>query len=910
VTEDESAIAEPKRQIVTTKLHRPRAAPRSVVRPQLLDRLERGCDLPLTLICAPAGYGKTVLASQWLESTSCQSAWVSLDEGDNEAVAFLELIAAAVSAVAPGSLSNTRSLLAAPTPAPLEVLIAELANELDSLPEPMILVLDDYHSASSDDVDAIVSSLLEHPPESLHIVLLTRVDPAIGLAGLRAHGWLTEVRAADLSFTTDQIRTLLANNHDLEPTPESVSEIARKTEGWPAGVRLSLEASRHGAGPTARGAALLDSPVAQDFLTAEVLDAQPPEVRSHLLTTSILDRFCAPLCDAISPLTTEEADGLSSRDFLTWLERADLFVVPLDDRHEWFRYHHLFQSMLQRQLAQARGEEFVSELHRRACRWLSAEGLHEQAFGHALLAGDESAVIQTASLHGQKLLDEEQWGQLERWIGVVPGDLVESDAELLSLEAWLTGDTLSRFDRMSDLLDRAEALIAEAPDDATAFALGSVEALRGFEDFLRGDGEAAARRARRAGSLIPSSSRRCLTFALVLNIVALQTAGRIDEAVAVARSAMRDDRFQSARFPPWTWGLVSAWWLEADMERLYREGAELTRHGQKRDMRNTVATGEYHQGVADYQRNDLTSAAEHFKTVAGLRHQTQSLTCVHSLFGLALCRQAQGDQKVAADIARKVSEFAKATESVYLHGVTEAFLVELDLRRGVNGRAILWLEFEDAEPQSPRWMLYSPSETFVKALLAVGSAEARNQAQNLIAQRLEAAQRSHDRPLQVKMLGLRALLEEALGRGDKALAALREAVSVSEPGGAARLLADLGPGLAGILNRLDVQGDELNHVGSILEAIAAPSAKGSSDPDESRARVAIDFPGVDPLTGREADVLALLEKRFSNKEIAAELLIAPETVKKHSMSIYRKLNVAGRREAVEKAQALGYLSAV
>ena len=906
MAEAEPATIEPQRQIVTAKLHRPPAPPRSLERQRLLDRLELGRDLPLALICAPAGYGKTVLASQWLESSSRPSAWISLDEGDDDVAAFVELFAAAIDAVVPGSLLNTQRLLAAPTRPPLEVLCAELANELDALPEPIVLVLDDYHAASSDDVDAVTSGLLAHPPGGLHLVLLTRVDPAIELTTLRAHGRLTEVRAADLRFSTDEISTLLANQQGLAPTAESAAELARTTEGWPAGVRLSLEASRHGAGPTA-GTTLLDSPHAQDFLAAEVLNAQPPEVRSHLLATSILDRFCAPLCDAISPSTAEERVGLSGREFLVWLERADLFIAPLDARQEWFRYHHLFQSMLQRQLAQTHGDEYVAELHRRAHRWLSGEGLHEQALRHALLADDDNAVRRIASLHGQKLVDEERWTHLDRWIGAIPRDLVESDPDLLSLEAWLAGDALARFGRMADLLDRTEALIAEAPDDATAFARGSVAALRGFGDYLGGDGNAAALKAQRATSLIPPDSARCLTFAVVLNIVALQAAGRIDDAVALSREAMRDDRFQSAQFPPWTWGLVSAWWLEADMERMHREGAELARHGQECELPTTVAYGEYYQGVADYERNDLAAAAEHFEAVAEFRHQTQPLAYIHAMLGLALCRHAQGGETAAADIAREASEFAMATESLYLHSVTDAFLVELDLRRGVVGRARPLLEAEDTERDSPGWMRYQPSGTFVKGLLAVGTAEARNRAANLITHNLEAAERAHNRPLLAQMLGLRTLLEGTLGREGKALAALQEAVTITAPGGAVRLLADLGPGIASILNRLDVKGEELTHAGSILAAIDAPSADGGPEPDESQVRVAIDLPGIDPLTERERDVLALLERRFSNKEIAAELLIAPETVKKHSINLYRKLNVAGRREAVEKARALGHL---
>ena len=899
-------------RVVATRLHRPSVAAGAVTRERLLGRLDRGIDLQMTMLSAPAGYGKTVLASQWLESASHRSAWMSLDEGDSNLAAFVELLVAAIDTVAPKSLAGTRQLLGAPQPlAPLE-LQASLGSELETLPERVILVLDDYHRVSSKEVDGLVSGLLASPYERLHLMLLTRIDPTLPLSNLRAHGQLTELGATDLAFSEEETATMLENDPEIEATPDRASAVHRSTEGWPAGVRLTIEASRHrwSASEPTLAAALLDPPHARDFLLGEVLEAQPPEVRAQLLTSSVLDRFCAPLCDAIAATAAGQTDGLRGREFLDWLERADLFVVPLDDEHEWFRYHHLFQRMLQRQLAENHSTEGIRELHRRAAEWFSAQGLLEAAFQHALQGEDRTSAAGLAALHGQDLVNHEQWSRLRRFLASIPDDLVGTDPQLLILQAWLYGDGFAQFGRMVDLLDRVEALIEERPQEASDYARGSVAALRGLDAYVHGDGVEATQHAERAAQLIPSKHARTLAFSVVLEIVGLQKSGRIDQAVARARSAMRDDRFRSTAFPPWTWSLPYVWWLEADMERLRREGRELRRHGRASEpkMPDAIAHGEYFIGLANYEQNRLARAATHFTAVVDYPLLARPVGYLHSAFGLALCHLARGAESAALDVAGDAAEFAATTRSAYMRSVTEAFLAEVDLRLGRSGSAVRWLEAGDLTPDPVRWMLYQPETTFVKALLAAGDAQARERAEALIARSLELAERTRNRPMLVQMFGLRALLDQALGQEAEAQSALVRAVSVSQPGGAVRLLADLGPELAGVLNRLDVQGEKLAHVAAILAAIGNPSSAEEPDPGDLQAVGVIDLPGVDPLTERETDVLGLLERRYSNKEIAAELLIAPETVKKHSINLYRKLNVSGRREAVEKAQALGYLN--
>lgn len=897
--------------ISPTKLHQPAVQPGAIARPRLLDQLNRAGDLPLTLICAPAGYGKTVLASQWLQSAPHEHAWMSLDEDDAYLGAFVGLFAAALETVSAGALQGTRQLLNAPRPVAPGVLQARLVNELDELSRPVIVVVDDYQRASSEEVSTLVSGLLAHSPRHLHLALLSRVDPPIELSGLRGHGKLTEIRAEELGFSRKEIAEVLKAKPGLEATAEAVSACAHVTEGWPAGVRLWLEASRNrrpGSEPPG-GAALLDSVHARDFLAAEVLEAQPPAVRAHLLASSVLDRFCAPLCDAVAEADagSVEGEGMGGSEFVAWLERADLFVAALDSEHEWFRFHHLFQAMLQRRLLQVHGPERVRDTHRRASEWLSDAGLVDEAFRQAVRAGDEDAIARLGAQRGRSLPNDERWVDLGRWLERIPGDLAERDPELLVLEAWRAGDVLSEYERMGDLLGRVEALVGEVPESGSDFVLGSIEALRGMQSYQQGDSESAARQALRATELIPAEDARCLAFASILEIVTLQATGRPGDATAFARSKMRDDRFRSTRFPPWTWGMCIAWWCEADMVRSGGEASELSRHGRTLEMPDTVGHAECYLGASTYMMDRPSEATTHFSAVADLRDLTQLLPYVHSVLGLSLCHLAENDEPTARDAAETAHSFARTTTSAYLHGLTDWFLVEVDLRGGRLGAAERWLKAEGPAIESVPWMLYQPATTAVKALLEVATDETRERAGELIAENLDFAERTHHRPLLIQMLGLRALLEEALGQEVAALSTLGRAVSISQPGRALRFLADLGPHLAGPLNRLEVEGEELAHTAAILAALGATSQAEELEPGRRTPPDAVDLPGIEPLTERETDVLALLQRRYSNKEIARDLLIAPETVKKHSINLYRKLNVSGRRNAVEKAQALGYL---
>jgi LuxR family maltose regulon positive regulatory protein len=459
---------------------------------------------------------------------------------------------------------------------------------------------------------------------------------------------------------------------------------------------------------------------------------------------------------------------------------------------------------------------------------------------------------------------------------------------------------------MSVVLDRAEAMLARGngPRPATDASIrGQIAALRGaYEKLVTADFDGAVADAELAQELLARSPGRSLTFAYVLGVVALAGAGRTEEAHRLANSVLGDERFAGAPFDPMAWALPYLGWLEGDLALMERHATQLLAIGERFGMPDTIASAHYFLGTAAYDGNRLDDARHHLSKVVDLRFSTQTVNPVHSWIALALVELAQGRGDNADLEAASMMQFVLDTHSDYLQPIAEAFVAELDLRRGRTAAALRWVRNADPDAQRHRFMFYDPAATYVEVLLS--SEPDADRGRQLLEEFLDAAQRRDNRPLTIHLLGLKALDRAARRDEQGALDSLERGVRLSQEGGMIRTLADIGPALAPLLHRLDVAGGTLDHVAAILAAI---------EPDadvERKAESAQTVPmvaGEPALTPREFDVLRLLAAHKTNKEIARELFIAPGTVKKNTVRLYDKLNVHGRREAVAKARTLGYL---
>src|SRR5512133_2827884 len=436
--------------LLATKLHVPRPRPGFLSRPRLLERLAEGVAGDLALVCAPAGFGKTALLADWARRSQRPVAWLSLDPGDNDPARFWRHVAAALDRVCPGIAEQIAPLLSPSAPPSFEGLVTALINELAAQPEQVLLVLDDYHLVDAQPVHASVGFLLEHRPPGLRLLRASRADPPLPLARLRARGQLAELRAAELRFTPKEAAAVLreAVGPDLPLPDAAVGALTTRTEGWAAGLQLAALSLR-GQSDVAGFVAMFSGShrYILDFLSEEVLDREPDELRQFLLETSVLERLSGPLCEAV----TGRAD---SQQLLEQTERANLFLVPLDEVRGWWRYHQLFTDLLRARLHQQQPER-VPQLHRAAAAWSEAHGLADDAVRHALAAGDATWAARLVERHVDELILRSEGATLARWLAALPAELVGCRPRLLLAQALLTGLS-GRLEAGGGLLGAAE----------------------------------------------------------------------------------------------------------------------------------------------------------------------------------------------------------------------------------------------------------------------------------------------------------------------------------------------------------------------------------------------------------------------------------------------------------------------
>lgn len=864
---------------------------------------------PLTLVSAPAGFGKSNLVSQWCDMQDRPCVWLSMDPSIDELRWFLVNLTAATAAVCPGSLQTTSQMTRSGELPAERVLLAELANELEELDQRIVIVLDDYHLISSRAVHTLMSELLRHPPAMVHFVIITRQDPPLPLAALRAKGQICDVRMGDLAFSIDETQHFVERELGRQLPPGQQRALHTSTEGWPAGLRLAIEAIRLvPKGSAVVGVGFLDAST-QEYLTAEVVGNLPSDVRRYLLTASLFGQFDAGLCDATVGDVMPGPIMMTGTEFIEWLSIHNLFVIPLDAEGNWFRFHHVFQRLLAHWRS-GRGidlEQSVVQARHSAARYLEGEGLVELAIEQLMKADDHRSLARLAVKHGDQLLDEERWVDLEHLLNTVPATVGDTDPGILVLWAWLAGEVHSRHREMLDYLLRAEARLdqgAVLDQQREDHLRGQILELRGAHDkLLTADFEGAIEDARAARALLADLPGRNLAFAYVLEAVALASDGRSAEARRLASSIVGDQRFADAPFNPLVFAMPYLGWLEGDLGELERFSTQLATIGERYGLDDTTGAARYFLGIAAYERDRLTEADEHLSAALDLRYVTSSALWVQSSMALALSSTAQGRTNEASKTAGAMMQSVLDIQSEFHLPVARGFLAELDLRSGRVVPALEWARTADVDPARHRYFFYEPTPTIIEALL--GSPETTQRGVELLGSALESAIRRHHTPVLIRLLGLQAVHMARTGKDDQALEALEAAVVRSHKAGIIRRLADLGPVLVPLISRLQLDREVLAHAAKILDAIESAA----SDPHQ----YALQGHGIDSvegeptLTGREREVLELLAERLSNKEIAAELIIAPATVKKRTVSLYSKLNVHGRREAVAKARVLGYL---
>lgn len=908
--------------LLATKLFRPPLRPGTVLRQRLLARLNNGLGRKLTLVAAPAGYGKTTLVSAWVAGVDLPTAWLSLDPDDRDPVRFLSYVLAALQTVRPDLGGTIVAALQSTQPAPLEALLTDLLNALAALPERLILVLDDYHVIDSDLVDRALAFLIAHLPPQLHLVIATREDPALPLAQLRARGQLSELRLVDLCFDADEAATFFADVMELRLAKAQVAALVARTEGWAAGLHLvALSLRGHQDVASFVHSFSGSQRFVLDYLLEEVLQQQPAPLQQFLLRTSVLDRLCGPLCDTV--LATPAGTGQAT---LEAIERANLFLVPLDDQRCWYRYHQLFGELLQQRLPEdaAMGKGAIAMLHLRASGWYEAKGLMLEALHHAAAAADPARVAALAERAWAHMDSSFQAAAWCRWVGQLSEEVLRVRPVLCTQYAWALMDTgqteaseawLRHAERWLSAVDSAESASHDAMASMVVVASellpslpARIAAARAYLAQSRGDFVAAQQYATTTRDLAAETEPLLHAQATVLLGVSQWATGALEAAYSAFAAWVEHTRAAGNL----AFALASGFYLAEirlvqgqlrEAARLYRQFLNLV-PADHEALR--MAAPHLHLGLAviAYEQGDAQAATLHLRTS---QEQGEQAALIDWPFRwrLAQARTAEssGNWEAALDLL-DAAELRYLPNPVPNLRPVAALKARVYLRQGNLAAATAWVAacgITTTDDLSYR----REFEHIILARVLIARYRREHVAGDLhdaldLLTRLLAAAEAGGRvgsTIEILLLQAIALPADELSA---ALTTLERALALAEPEGYVQLFVDEGLPMLRLLERMRDDGGRMKaylHRLRVRLGVAPDAHPSSFIPD----------PLVEPLSPRELEVLHLVAQGLSNREISERLHLAVSTVKGHNLTIFGKLQVQRRTEAVARARELGLL---
>ena len=916
--------------LIRTKLNRPRVVSDLVERPRLVGKLNKGLERKLTLVAAPAGFGKTTLISDWLQQIDRLATWLSIDESDNDLSRFMTYVITALQKIDEQIGQAGLDMLQLPQPPSAEFLMTALVNDVAAAATEFVFVLDDYHIIDAPLIHSALNFLLSHLPPHMHLVITSRADPPLSLSRLRAQAQLNEVREADLRFEPDEAHLFLNQMMGLALSSDDVIALENRTEGWVAGLQLaglSLQGlsaeNKHNFVTTFAG----DDRYIVDYLLEEVLHRQPHEIQSFLLQTSILDSLCGDLCDTILGGGAEERGSAGERinsspsgqEILETLERANLFIVPLDNRRQWYRYHQLFAELLRFHLHKTYPDR-VDKLHLLASEWYQANGLETEAVRHALAAGDFERAADLIEQIAQVILSQGKLFTLQGWLQTLPDEIIQSRLRLAVYQVWTLFST-AQIEAAETRLREIENAVSREPDPHFG---GEIDALRAFLAYNRGDFPGSIKYAQRASSLLPQGDSFFHQFGASLLGNAYRLNDDISSAVNVCTELSQHER-EGLRVASAIMGLGNLVRLQMIQGNLHQAAQTYRQAFAGRQLQADRATplhGVAFIGIGEVlcEWNDLEAAANHLRSGVTLCQQWPSLVefLVDGAIGLVRVLQAQQDIDEAFSLIQEVEQFTNQSV-IFRWRLPRLAACRARLWLSPNSfnlaAALRWAESSGLSPtDDPRYVYEFEYLTLARVLIAAGK---RDDVLILIANLEQTATDAGRMGSVLECLILRALAQQAHGRStDEALMTMKQALSLAEAEGYIRIFVDEGEPMAALLGRIKVergrvknyaskllailnQADTIHAFGSTQDRLSSPQSLGDQPP--------VDQPLVDPLSERELEVLRLLNTHLSGPEIAAELIVSINTVKTHIKRIYSKLDAGNRKEAVERAKELNLL---
>jgi LuxR family transcriptional regulator, maltose regulon positive regulatory protein len=877
--------------ILATKLYIPPPRPKVVLRPRLIERLNEGMHCKLTLISAPAGFGKTTLVSEWIASCGRPVAWLSLDDGDNDPARFISYLVKALQTIQAGIGEGLLAALQSPQPLQIETILTTLLNDISTIPENFLLVLDDYHSIDSQPVDHSLAFLIEHQPPQMHLLIATREDPSLPLARLRGRGQCTELRAADLRFTPAEATEFLNRVMGLNLSEADVAALETRTEGWIAGLQLAA-LSMHGHKDIAGFIQSFAGShhFVMDYLIEEVLEQQPESIQVFLLRTSVLDRMCGPICDAV--LLDSSIPGQAT---LEYLERANLFIVPLDNERRWYRYHHLFGDLLRKRLGLNLTPEGIAELHIHASEWYENNDLMLDAFHHAAAANDVERAVRLMESKKMPIHLRGTATTILDWLETLPYIMRNARPVLWWKQAALTL-SIGQTTGVEETLQAAESALeaGSAPsaelDETTRDLIGKIAAVRANLAQTQAQTEVIFVQARRALEYLHSNNlsyrslaTRMLGFAYYWQGDWAEANRAYTEALSLAHAA--------GDIPNYILASIRLGQLQEHQNQLYL-AAEAYQHALKLigDYSNSDAVVAY-LGLAQifYQWNKLDTAEQYAEQGLQLAQQYDQILdrIIMSELHLANIKLARRDVIGAAQIVSQAEQTSRQ-KNFTLRLPNIAFCQTwIYLHQGnLDAAAQLTLQY-DLPLMRARVLIKQDDPSAALAVLEPlrQQAEAKGSARRLL-----------------DVITVLSVALQAHGEKQKALDLLGKVLARAEPNGFIRLFVDEGAPMAQLLREAASHGAMPDYIAKLLAAF-----KTEKRDSEDKLELPPAQPRIEPLSQRELKILQLISQGLSNREIGERLFLALDTIKGHNRNIFDKLQVQSRTEAIARARELGLL---
>lgn len=905
-------------KILATKLNIPLCRPGLVPRPHLIERVNEGLTRKLTLISAPAGFGKTTLVSMWTAQASMPVAWLSLEEQENDLTRFLAYIITAIQGVDPEIGKDAQAILQTPQLPSYETILTGVINDLEVSDQHIALVLDDYHLIHTRVVHEAVGFLLEHLPPQTHVVMITRADPPLPIPRLRGMRELTELRAADLRFTLAEASDFLEQVASLSLSGDDVAALQNHTEGWVAALQMAALSMQGREDIRSFIASFTGShQYIADYLTEEVLSQQTKEIRSFLLQTSILDRMTSSLCDAVLHDLGDTRSSVwdqmklpdscfQSQTILEQLKDSNLFIMPLDDNRHWYRYHRLFRDLLLIKLQQLT-PDLVPDLHRRASDWFERAGLLSDAIEHALSARDFEHASHLMAQVGEEMLMRSEVGTLNRWLERLPEETLNEHPHLYLFHTctlMLTGATPEIVEaRLRNIGEQGGAHSARAA------------AIRAYLALYQGDFSSAWELSRLAWEQIPEDDRFMRGILSLIFGFSLLAKGDLNAGTKYLSDIARTSRdvenvmveiitlCHLARLRMRAGDLTAA-------HDLYQRAIEETTDEKGHHL---PIVGEAFLGLAEvwFQWNDLEKAEECILKYIQLTEAWSPVVALEGFLALARVRQAQGRGVEVRPLVEKARKLALQFEITELDDLmVDVYDARLSLAQGDVQAAARWVEGRNVDLSSfdsEHWVEQEGTISehlrkyalLILARIHIAQGEPQR-ALEILTPLLSVMKSLHRTDLVLETLILQAVAHQVSGNSKEALTVLKDALSLGEHGNYVRIFIDEGPVMAKLLYEAAKQGISPEYCGKLLGCLTH-----IDHDDQSQSPLESEM--IEPLSSREIEVLTLIAEGLSNREIAERLVISLGTVKVHARNIYGKLGVSNRTHAAAKARSIGIL---